>query len=312
MTTTLLLNSTKEGKTMKKRSLILFFAAVFSVTAAFADKKGVMLRDNGSLWGESKDRADAFVWKTGIPAGTILTVEDKTVTKTLITSQGETKDTKFYPVSYNGKDYYVLPEHIAVDGKATVITAKALTFSEADFITFSETSLLEPGTIVAEGDTVTNGKFTFTQVTYMDGWSKKTVWALSSAVSANKNDLKAVMAINKIKANKDNDAMKATLIEEVNKLRCNGTFLQAVADRLELDVTFESDDYDDYDYNDDYSYDDNDYGYGYDDDDDDYGYDDYDYGYADDDEDAKDFDQYVEDYEDSDSSDYEDYDDFDW
>lgn len=191
---------------MKKNILIsvLLVCCLFFVCA---EGSVVMLRDDGPLRVESE--TNVVSWSTTVPAGTVLTLaESGVVTKDLKTSAGITKDVDFYHVTYNSKDYYVAAYEVVESNSPAVIWEDATLYTKPCIADFRN-AILEIATIVVPMGTVTDNGITFTEVRFYDTTSGsavvKTRYVLSSKISNNSKDVKAVQMLEKAKAETDQE-----------------------------------------------------------------------------------------------------------
>ena len=194
---------------MKKLSTYIaaIALAAVSASAAFAENV-VVLRSTASLY-EAKD-SKTVKWSSDITAGTVLDNRTAGVVQRDIYTKDKTwKDVSFYPVRYNGKDYFIQTrDSAAVEAadRVAVITTSAVLFTKQHPATFRN-AWLETGTIVAMEE---EAHGVFTKITFFDtdDGVRRTRNVLSSKLSASAGDIKAVQLLEKARTMKDESLQK--------------------------------------------------------------------------------------------------------
>ena len=193
---------------MKK--IIGILAVLFALTcSAFAGTKGVMLRENGPLWALTSDGTMRWESKSGcveLPAGTVVdVVSEDIVVATMVTYDGTTyPNIQFYKVKYKNKELYARTSQFAIGSNVTVIASDTVLFTKPQLQSFRN-ALIEAGSIVVIGNSVTAQNINFTEITFFDtlAYENKTRYVVNSAISQYGDDLKAIQLYNKAIANKD-------------------------------------------------------------------------------------------------------------
>lgn len=185
---------------MKK--LIITLLLLSCLFAAFAEGKVIMLRDQGPL--RIADDSNGVSWSITVAEGTVLELaEPEPVTKDLVTTSGTTPDVLFYHVIYNKKDYYAAASEVVVADNPRVLLDDATLYTKPCIADFRN-AILEFGTLVIDGKTVTNNGITFVEVFFYDS-SVKTRYVLADKVSTNNKDFKALQMLAKASAEKDRE-----------------------------------------------------------------------------------------------------------
>lgn len=213
---------------MKKILAFVFITALsFSVFAGEKTAPAVMLQNQGGLYVEENGE---MVWKKSIDAGTELeivldsetgnklpkvTESKRTVSKKLI-------DCKMYSAVYEGKKYFVLNDRVVLNETVGVVLKDCGIYRSADICDIKDSNL-DRGDIITFGQLyLANGKFNLVKISYFDNinYVVRNGYIKTSNKSSNKDDLKAIRMVAKIKAAKDED-VRNELLKSVKKLNCS-------------------------------------------------------------------------------------------
>ena len=205
---------------MKKLACIL--ASLVIAGAAFAKTNGVALATETYL---RQDKGNGGVeWVMTVPTGTVLELDNENVYNlTLVAGTKKTDGVEFYKVQYEGKSYYAQTKQVAASATPAAILKNTVIFTKPRISAFTNAEI-DFASIVAAGKKVNFEGIDFTEVQYFSEskWSVVTVYVLSSDVSLNTNDVKALMVVDKINATKD-DAVKQALIKSAVSLNTSNT-----------------------------------------------------------------------------------------
>lgn len=217
---------------MMKKAFVFICLASFAALS-FA-KDAVMLRSGGIL---RTDKGNGGVeWAASVPAGAVLSVEsDKPVPLTMITTDKKYDNIMFYKVSYEGKKYYARESEIAF-GKIAVITEDTTLFATTKLSSFINAQLEAGTVVVANENSHPAYNFSFEDelnlidVKYYSENSGKVVmrYVFATKVSSDKDDIKAVLMVDKALALKDR-AQKKELFKNAAKLTSGKEFSDYVA-----------------------------------------------------------------------------------
>lgn len=193
---------------MKKFFLSLIISLI--AISAFGETVTV-LRNDAPLRTENK--TGGVEWAMSIPAGISLTLVSKEpVLKDLVTSKETTPDVSFYYVEYEGKNYYINANEVSLGSTPTVIIKDTVLFSKPRLNCFRN-ALVEKGTIISFLGTYSSYGINFAEIELFDetSWTKKTRYILLNTYSTHKDDISAIILINKVLTLKDKDLQKELL-----------------------------------------------------------------------------------------------------
>ncbi len=196
---------------MKKISILLFLFILTGVSLFAASSKVFMLRDNGPL--RIENDTNGVEWAATVRAGTELELEsDKLVKKDLITSKETYPDVDFYKVKYQDKIYYVQESDVEPAEKLSVIQKDTVLFSRPTLSSFRN-ALLETGSFVVTGKTVTEFSKSFTEITFYDtiDYVKRTRYVSSNDISNSDKDIKAIILLENARVTESEDLQKELL-----------------------------------------------------------------------------------------------------
>ncbi|MBR5645534.1 MAG: SH3 domain-containing protein [Treponema sp.] len=211
-----------------KKITAFIFALSFSAALFAAEKTipAVMLQNQGGLYEEENGE---MVWKKSIDAGTelqVITTTSETgavVPETLESTRKVDKKTvkcTVVKVNYSGKKYWVLNDRIVLDESVGVITDDCAIYRSADICDIKDSNL-DRGDIITYGQTfVANDKYTLLKISYFDyaNYIVRSGYIKVQFKSSEKDDLKAVKMITKIKSAKDVD-VREELIKSTKNLK---------------------------------------------------------------------------------------------
>ena len=212
---------------MKK--LLTFIFALSLSTLLFAAEKtipAVMLQNQGGLYEEENGE---MVWKKSLDAGTelqvITTVSENgaIVPETIDSTRKVDKKTvkcTVVKVNYNGKKYWVLNDRISLEETVGVITDDCAIYRSADICDIKDSNL-DRGDIITYGQVfVANEKYSLLKISYFDyaNYIVRSGYIKIQFKSSEKDDLKAVRMITKIKGTKDED-VREELIKSTKNLK---------------------------------------------------------------------------------------------
>lgn len=186
---------------MKK--IIIAVLLLSCLFGAFADGKIVMLRDQGPL--RIADDKNGVTWSITVPEGTVLDlVETEPVLKDLVMTSGTTPDVLFYHVTYNKKDYYAAATEVVVADAPNVLLDDAVLYTKPCIADFRNATL-DFGTLTVAGKKAADNGIQFVEIFFYDSGSVKSRYVLSSKVSNNAKDFKALQMLAKATAEKDRE-----------------------------------------------------------------------------------------------------------
>ena len=209
---------------MKKFFLSLIFS--FISISIFGETVTV-LRDNAPLRTENKPGGVELAMR--IPAGISLSlVSNEPVLKDLVTTQEITPDVSFYYVEYEGKNYYINANEVSLGSTPAVVIKDAILFTKPR-LNYFRNSLLEKSTIVSFLGTYASFGVKFAEIEFFDetSWTKKTRYILSDKYSLYKDDISAIILINKVLTLKDKDLQKE-LLSSAKTLSLSNEILELV------------------------------------------------------------------------------------
>ena len=227
-----------------KKIASVFILSLIAFCAAFAQEKAeaVALQKDTALWNEKEPGMMEWA-KKDLEPGTMLEVylgsrwdsqgrklpDLVTSSWTSAKQKGQTLD--FAKVSYQGKDYYVIANRVALYQKPAVVTKAAATYLTPNLADVRKTAL-SYGTIVAIGKDVKVNGIDLCEMTYYDenlyrlrvGYIKKV------NVSSAKDDITAMKLIKQATGLKD-EKRKAAMLDSINQLSISRA-VQEILDNL--------------------------------------------------------------------------------
>lgn len=190
-----------------KKTVLISILVLFCLIGACAESSVVMLRNNGPL--RIADDKGGVTWSITVPEGTVLPLAEKEpVTKDLVTSSGTTPNVSFYHVSYKSKEYYAAASEVVVSDTPSILWEDAVLYTKPCLSDFRN-AYLEFGTMVVTGNQTVDNGISFTEVFFYDTTSGagvvKTRYVLSSKISNNAKDVKALQMLAKADEETDRD-----------------------------------------------------------------------------------------------------------
>ena len=214
-----------------KKIAFVFILSLIALCAAFAQEtaQAVALQKDTALWNEKEPGMMEWA-KKDLEPGTVIEVYlgkrwDSQGRKLpdLITSSwttakqaGQTLD--FAKVNYQGKDYYVIANRVALYLNPGVTTRNAATYLTPNLADVRKTSI-PYGTIVAVGKDVKVNGIDLCEMTYYDEnlYRLRVGYIKKENVSTSKDDITAMKLI-KQAANLKDEKRKAAMLDSINQL----------------------------------------------------------------------------------------------
>lgn len=217
---------------MKKTLLsLILFAAVFCLFAQ--NEKAYMFQPEGSLYTENAD--GELVWSASLFAGAELEVITKEVNGKTVrdekdakrTVNGKKSDCHVYHVLYNDKPYYVVSDRISIQDDFAVITKESAIYRSPDLADVMD-STLATGTFITYdadkiyypiGTNIKNQAASFKKINYYDpvAFVVKTCYVKASNMETQRDDLKTLQVLAKLKTIKD-DVVRKELLNNIKNL----------------------------------------------------------------------------------------------
>lgn len=217
---------------MKKTLLsLILFAAAFCLFAQ--NEKAYMFQPEGSLYTENAD--GELVWSASLFAGAELEVITKVVNGKTVrdekdakrTVNGKKSDCHVYHVLYNDKPYYVVSDRISIQDDFAVITKESAIYRSPDLADVMD-STLATGTFITYdadkiyyplGTNIKNQAATFKKINYYDpvAFVVKTCYVKASNMETQRDDLKTLQVLAKLKTIKD-DVVRKELLNNIKNL----------------------------------------------------------------------------------------------
>jgi hypothetical protein len=217
---------------MKKTLLsLILFAAAFCLFAQ--NEKAYMFQPEGSLYTENAD--GELVWSASLFAGAELEVITKVVNGKTVrdekdakrTVNGKKSDCHVYHVLYNDKPYYVVSDRISIQDDFAVITKESAIYRSPDLADVMD-STLATGTFITYdadkiyyplGTNIKNQAASFKKINYYDpvAFVVKTCYVKASNMETQRDDLKTLQVLAKLKTIKD-DVVRKELLNNIKNL----------------------------------------------------------------------------------------------
>ena len=210
---------------------------LISITLAFSlfaqNEKSYMFQPEGSLYSENPD--GELVWSASLFAGAELEVITKQVNGKTVrdekdakrTVNGKKTDCHVYHVLYNEKPYYVVSDRISIQDDFAVITKESAIYRSPDLADVMD-STLATGTFITydadkiyypAGTNITSQSASFKKINYYDpvAYVVKTCYVKASNMETQRDDLKTLQVLAKLKTIKD-DVVKKELLNNIKNL----------------------------------------------------------------------------------------------
>ncbi len=198
-----------------KKTVMLFAVAVYALFAAGAEmKNALMIQKEGALW--TKTENGEMKWAKNIAAGTAIQLDDSAALKAQRQSGGKLVDSEFYPALYEGKDYFVMTDRVAVAGEkqVKVMVQNAVLYGSASVLDYSST-IVPFKKLVVVGETRQMAGMDFVSVLWFDdvNYVKRNGWVRAEKVGLAVDDLAALQLVDKAKAAKDDKVKNAVIAD---------------------------------------------------------------------------------------------------
>ena len=196
-----------------KKIFMLFAVALSAVWAAVAEMKdALIIQKEGALW--VKAESGEMKWAKGLAAGTFLKLDDGDLIKAQRQSGSKMVESEFYRAVYEGKDYFVMADRVAVakEGQVKVMVQAAVLYGSASVLDYSSTIVPFKKLVVVDESRQMAG-MNFVSVLWFDdvNYVKRSGWVRAEKVGLGVDDLAALQLVDKAKAAKDEKVKNAVI-----------------------------------------------------------------------------------------------------
>ena len=215
---------------------MLLLASLYA--AAQETKEATVIKEEMALWTLQDDGKMANS-KNELNAGTTVQVYMKEDGRTPDEISAETSTSRsrgstqtFTKISYEGNDYYVVPNMICIGGTPAVITTEnACLYKTKNLADITSHVLVRSKVVCLKGTFKTVAGKEMSYVTYYDdsSSSQKSGYVKSEKTSTNRDDITALRALRKINAT-NNQKLKTDLVSTLRDLNVSGNVLELIGE----------------------------------------------------------------------------------
>lgn len=214
-----------------KKSIFAFISLFVCASFTFASPvKGYMLQKEGPLYVKNTD--GDMVWTQSLTQGTEIQIDNDQIVSAKRVSGNKKLDGTFVKVIVKGQEFWTLTDRVKSNQTLAIVTAPAALYRSADLADFYDYALTT-GDVITKGENVTvNGKIALSQITFFDNneYKQRTGYILNQNISIYKDDITAIVILDKINQAKD-EKVKKELLKNINSLRLS-TGVQGLFDSI--------------------------------------------------------------------------------
>lgn len=221
-----------------KKSIFAFISLFVCASFTFASPvKGYMLQKEGPLYVKNTD--GDMVWTQSLTQGTEIQIDNDQIISAKRVSGNKKLDGTFVKVIVKGQEFWTLTDRVKSNQTLAIVTAPTSLYRSADLADFYDYALTT-GDVITKGENVTvNGKIALSQITYFDNneYKQRTGYILNQNISIYKDDITAIVILDKINQAKD-EKVKKELLKNINSLRLSPgvqTLFDSIRDELSND-----------------------------------------------------------------------------